>query len=85
VGELGQVVSLNELNSRQGLVSSEANSADSFANIKSSKCSVKRVIGYVPKWSKVPFTFKQSLQLTHLIFAFAEMGPDGSVTIPNRR
>lgn len=48
------------------------------------KCSNgKRIIAYVPNWTSRSLTIEQSLSLTNAIFAFMEMGPDGSLKVPD--
>lgn len=50
------------------------------------KCSNgKRIIGYVPNWSRRPFTIEQSLSLTNAIYAFMEMSSDGSLKMSDHR
>uniref|UniRef100_A0A1I7WRH7 Glyco_18 domain-containing protein n=1 Tax=Heterorhabditis bacteriophora TaxID=37862 RepID=A0A1I7WRH7_HETBA len=49
-----------------------------YSEITGRSCT-RRVVGYVTSWGKVPFRDEQAKRLTHLIFAFFVMEPNGEL------
>ena len=47
-----------------------------------SKCSSKRIVGYVTDWGTRPLTGRQASKLTNAIFAFVAMDGSGRLTLP---
>ena len=41
----------------------------------------KRVIGYYPSWGTTKFSPNHASRLTHVVYAFMEMKPDGSIVV----
>ncbi|CAJ0574906.1 unnamed protein product, partial [Mesorhabditis spiculigera] len=44
----------------------------------------RRVVGYITSWGDVPFRDEQATLLTHLVFAFFAMGPDGDLSLTGK-
>ena len=58
----------------------DPNEVDNFGDIPATQCN-KRVIGYYPSWGKSVFTARMAERLTHVVYAFLAMQPDGTVNI----